>query len=255
MTHHMRRSLALVVFATVFFSVTVPATGQPYHERIPPSQVTDDHTDLLRIYEQAIFDSAVYQNKNLRPLRPLVADANGEVIVATLTSLNGNAGELLPISGAGVWVTGVPEVQDICRGFTGDVVMQVRQLLGLPPDAHVPRVLVLRAKASDIFRPAVDPNAFTTSPCSQLVNAPTPSDCGNVFPSETTVSHIAWIATQSLGLHKLPHGYPWTHLGYTYNWKPNADRYGASEYVIRRGAPVVIVENVTSEAYCRPPQP
>ncbi len=241
-------------FSLVLFLLALSAAGQPYHLRIPPARITAEHTNLLTIYGQAIFDSAVYQRKNLRPLRPLTADANGDVIVATLTSLDGNAGELLPITGAGVWVTGVPEVQNICRGFTGDVVMQVRQLLGLPPDAYVPRVLVLRAKASDIFRPAVDPNVFTTAPCSQLTNAPAPSDCGNVFPSDTTPSHFAWIATQALELHEIPHGYPWTHLGYTYNWKPGADRYGASEYVIRAGAPVVIVENVTPEAYCAPPQ-
>lgn len=243
------RRIALSLF---LFLVAIPAAGQPYHLRIPPPRVTAEHTNLLAIYEQAIFDSAVYETKNLRPLRPLVADADGEVIVATLTSLDGKAGDLLPITGSGVWVTGIPEVQDICRGFTGDVVMHVRQLLGLPPDAHVPRVLVLRAKASDIFRPAVDPNVFTTSPCSQLTNAPAPEHCGNVFPSDTAPSHYAWIAAQSFELHEIPHGYPWTHLGYTYNWKPGADRYGASEYVIRPGAPVAIVENVTPEAYCAP---
>lgn len=234
----------------LFFACS--AMAQPYHQRVPPSPVTAEHKSLLATYHQAIFDSAVYERKHLRTLRPLTADANGEVTVATLTSLDGDVGHLLPITGSGVWVTGVPEVQNICRGFTGDVVMQLRQLLGLPPDAHVPRVLVLRAKASDIFRPAVDPNVFTKSPCAELSDAPRPQDCGNVFPAETTPAHYAWIASQALELHEIPYGYPWTHLGYTYNWKPNADRYGASEYVIRPGAPVVIVSKSTPEAYCQP---
>jgi len=43
-------------------------------------------------------------------------------------------------------------------------------------------------------------------------------------------------------LHTIPNGYPWTHLGYTYNWAPGGDRYGASEYVIRGNAKAVIVD-------------
>jgi hypothetical protein len=54
---------------------------------------------------------------------------------------------------------------------------------------------------------------------------------------------------------ELPGGYLWTHLGYTYDWAPDHDRYGASEYVIRAGAPALIVGNVTAEAYCRLAKP
>ena len=123
--------------AILFLCAAGSVFAQPYHQRVPPSQLTKEHQALLAIYERALFDSAVYQSKHLRTLRPLAPDANGEVIVATATSLDGKVGELLAVKGAGVWVTGVPEVRDICRTFTGDVVMQVRQLLGLPPDAHI----------------------------------------------------------------------------------------------------------------------
>lgn len=250
----MRRWFTLVFSSAIGICIAVSAAGQPYQQRIQALSVTREHDRLLAVYERAVFDSAVYQSKNLRALHPLVADANGEVVVATLTSLDGKVGDLLPVTGAGVWVTAVPEVQEICRGFTGDAVMGLRQLLGLPPDAHVPRMIVLRAKAADVFRPAVDPDVSTAMPCDLLREAPTPRDCGNSFPSDTTASHYAWMASQELELHELPNGYPWTHLGYTYNWTPGADRYGASEYVIRPGAPVVIVENVTPEVYCRRPE-
>ena len=60
------------------------------------------------------------------------------------------------------------------------------------------------------------------------------------------------MATESFFLHTIPNGYPWTHLGYTYNWAPGADRYGASEYVIRGNAKAVIVDNATTAQYCAP---
>jgi hypothetical protein len=61
------------------------------------------------------------------------------------------------------------------------------------------------------------------------------------------------MATEVFFLHSIPNGYPWTHLGYTYNWTPGADRYGASEYVIRGGATATIVDNVPSLKYCAAP--
>jgi len=247
------RFVSLFVLAISLASIT--ASAQLYHQRIPPSQVTDEYSALLARYERSIFTSAVYDSKNLRQLCPLVADENREVVVVTMTSKDGNVGDLLPITGTGVWVTGVPEVQDICRHFTGDVVMRLRELLGLPPDAHIPRALVLRVKITDVFRPAVNPDVSSTTPCEQLADAPALSDCGNAFPAETAPSHYAWMASQAFELHTLSHGFPWTHLGYTFNWAPDTDRYGASEYVIRPGAPALILQNVTSESYCRPSNP
>ena len=239
----MRRLAALMILTSV------PLLAQPYHRRL---QVTV-RSELQAAYERAIYDSSVYRAANLRRLRPLVPDKNGEVLVATLTSLDDAAGTLITAQGDGIWVTGVPEVQETCRQFTGDVVMKVRQLLGLPPDADVPRVLVLRVAISDIFRPSPDANVTTTMPCARLSGAPLPADCGNAYPPTTTPAHYAWMATDSFILHQLPGGYPWTHLGYTYNWAPGADRYGASEYVIRTGANALIVENTTPVQYCAAP--
>ena len=236
----MRKLALLAVLAAA------PLLAQPYHQRKGTAE------DALHVrYERAIYEASVYERANVRPLRPLTPDQNGEVLVATLTSMKGNVGELLTVGGSGIWVTGVPEVQDKCRTFRGDVVMRLRQLLGLPPDAHVERFLVFRARAVDIFRPSPDARVTTTLPCPTLVDAPIPQDCGNAFPAETTTEHYEWIAQQSFRLHVLSHGYPWTHLGYTYDWAPgDSDHYGASEYVLEPGAIVLIVENVDPLAYC-----
>ena len=78
---------------------------------------------------------------------------------------------------------------------------------------------------------------------------------GNRAPASFTPWRVTGSsAASSFSLHAVPDGYPWTHLGYTYNWAPSADRYGASEYVIRKDAqyPIVVVSNVAPEAYCAP---
>src|SRR5205823_7816020 len=123
----------------------------------------------------------------------------------------------------------------------GDVVMQLRELLGLPPNAAAPRFLVLRARIEDLFRPSPDGDVHTSFPCQSLPDAAPASDCGNAFPQNTSAAHYQWMAEEVFYLHAIPNGYPWTHLGYTYNWTPRADRYGASEYVMRANAQALIV--------------
>lgn len=209
--------------------------------------------DLRDLYTRTVFEASVYQRQNVRELRPLVPDEHGEVTVASFTSRDGAPGTFLTAFQPGMWVTGVPEVQEKCRQFSGDVLLQLRQLLGLPPDANLPRVMVLRAHIRDLFRPSPDPDPSTVYPCQRLHDAPIPDNCGNAFPATTSAEHYKWMAESFVFLHQLPHGWPWTHLGYTYNWTPGGDRYGASEYILRGGAMALILENTTPLDYCKPP--
>lgn len=244
------RKFAWVAIALVLS--TSSAFAQPFRKRVeaPSAPLSAVDQTLWNLYFRAIYDSSVYQQVNLRQLRPLTPDSNGNILGATLTARQGTVGETFQVTGSGVWITGVPEVQNICRGWTGDVPMRLRELIGLPPDADIPRVLTLQVKASDVFRPAVDPTITTTYPCAVAAGGPIPNDCGNVFPSNTSAAHYTWMAQSAFELHELPDGYPWTHLGYTYDWAPGQDRYGASEYVIRAGATVTITAVSTPVEYC-----
>jgi len=240
-------SLAACASNTAGVAQTTRPTAPVVDATLAPAAQT-----LWNSYERALYDSAVYENANIRPLRPLVPDADGNVLVVTLTKWDAEPGTTLTAGKGGSWVTGVPEVQAICRGFRGDIVMQLRQLLGLPPDAEENWFLLLRARAADIFRPATDDLTSTRFPCAIADAAAVPSDCGNVIPDTTTPAHYAWMASSSFSLHQVPSGYPWTHLGYTYNWMPGADRYGASEYVIRPKATATVLQHIPPAEYCAP---
>jgi hypothetical protein len=45
-------------------------------------------------------------------------------------------------------------------------------------------------------------------------------------------------------------GYPWTRLGYTYDWHPDTPETGLSEYVIPQGSTVEVHANVETREYC-----
>lgn len=64
----------------------------------------------------------------------------------------------------------------------------------------------------------------TEWPCSDSTNA----TCSEQFPNWVSSDHVKWIANQMLSsyviaeAHTEAYSYPWTRLGYTYDWKPGA---------------------------------
>jgi hypothetical protein len=204
--------------------------------------------DPADVYRHAVFESAVYQRDHVRELRPLTATDDGTVLVASLHAV-GLPQKTLHLEGD-MWVTGVPEVRDLCRTFDGDVLGRLHQLLGLPPvkKGESGYFSTIRVHASDLFRPAPDSRIDTRFPCDDT----TSQTCGNDFPSNATPAHRAWIASSTLGLHRWPSGYPWTHLGYTYDWGGRGESaYGASEYIIRGGSDVDVIEVMSYTDYCK----
>lgn len=215
-------------------------------------QIAPDQTSvLLADYNAAIYDAAVYKFSNLRPLRPLKFDpATKSVEVVSLTDFDYKVGATtLPVY---VWVTGVPEVQELCRDFSGDLNLRLHQLFGLHPNRKFKHFVVMRVKEGDIFRPTANPDPTTTLPCSYPVAA----NCGEAFPDNVSAVHVRWLANQLLNSYVIsesyliPVGYPWTRLGYTYDWKYGANKYGASEYVIQSGSSVTVSAVIPYQKYC-----
>ncbi|HEX8144185.1 MAG TPA: hypothetical protein VF553_16405 [Pyrinomonadaceae bacterium] len=216
-------------------------------------QSAPDQSDILAAYNAAIYDASVYKFSNLRPLRPLKFDpATKSVSVVTLTDFKYHLGATrLPVY---LWVTAVPEVQEICRGFSGDLELRLHQLFGLHPNRKISDFVVMEVKEGDIFRPTANSDPTTTLPCSY----PIPANCGEAFPETISETHLRWFANQMLSSYVIsesyliPVGYPWTRLGYTYDWKPGANKYGVSEYVIRPGSNVRVTEIIPYKKYCSP---
>lgn len=210
--------------------------------------------ELMNAYNNAIYDASVYKFSNLRPLKKLEFDPQTHTArVVTLTDFPYTLGVTKPLP-VEVWVTAVPEVQDACQRFKGDIALRLRQLLGLPPAQKFTHFVVLTVKQGDIFRPAVNPNPTTTFLC----DCPIDWACGKGFSKDISQKELTWLANQMLGSYAISestqtrNGFPWTRLGYTYDWSPGSGKYGASEFVIWRGSVVTVEEIIPYETYCRP---
>ena len=235
--------------------VTPPVATTPPPATTPPMTFAD-----------AVKDAAVTTPAKVSTqLSPLIesnahlvwkgAAPNRKILFVTWTSWDGydkSVSKSIPLSRE-TWVTAAPEMQEFCRGLTkaapptGDAlapatVLRLEQLMGLPANGGKDRFIELWADPADVFRPCPDPET-------------TDHECSVDFPAAkrfVTVSedHVKWfekLKETSYG----DKGYPWTRLGYTYDWGGGAGHVGLSEYVIRGGATVEVKAVSKNGVYCR----
>ena len=144
-----------------------------------------------------------------------------------------------------IWVTAVPEVSQLCTEMApteADLTMRLRQLLGLPPTISRDGFVELWVDPYDLFRPAAD-------------NEITDTTAGLDLPKDITSEYRTWFNEQRASRYfqsKEPvnQAYPWTRLGYTYDWGSFCDKQGISEFVIRKQSTVVVNKTATINAYC-----
>jgi hypothetical protein len=125
--------------------------------------------------------------------------------------------------------------------------LRIRQLMGFPPNKQLAWVVTFWVKMEDLFRPC--PDGETNDKACQLY-----------FPVDTKWDHFIFIESYRTNsyCHKTNPllNYPWTQLGYTYDWNPqNKSHMGLSEFVIKPGAGVIIEAKVRIEDYLKAERP
>jgi len=226
-----------------------------------------------RAYRQAIIDSTVATPEEVVTdlLVPTPADARtkwrtieGEqyLLVGLLRRepfANVKVGDRFSLSGDR-WVSVPGQLDQACANYrcsaqsTSRLDQTLKQINGLPPDADYRYVVRFWIKATDLFRPCTDPRVSSAS-CPEEVTsasatAPVPTTLGTTnlasflwqqtnyawrmpdrFQPRTAVSCAKVWTTQNC------YGFPWTRLGYTYDWSPKSkDDVGLTEFVAVSGA-------------------
>lgn len=216
-----------------------------------------NNTDkLMQLYKNAVKDAADAEPQEIS--RNLVAlteatpsliwrtqNDRKQLLALTWTSWDGydsQTGQTITTT-RDTWVTSAPELKKFCTQYakTGqNLTLRLEQLLGLPPGNGKTRFVELWVTPSDLFRPSADPEvsdheAEVHFPESKL--------------SPISQSHKDWytsLSAQSYG----DDGYPWTRLGYTYDWGNPITEVGLSEFVIQTGAQIEVKDVILNEDYC-----
>lgn len=140
-----------------------------------------------------------------------------------------------------IWITTAPELQNRMKAEkVTNVNRRLIELLGLPPNATYSYFVEFWVKPSDLFRPCPDAEITDTK-------------CDLCFPANVSKEHQNWINENRISRYyqcDLYNQYPWSQLGYTYDWNPNnTNHVGLSEFVIPANKNIVVKAIYTTEEY------
>lgn len=156
-----------------------------------------------------------------------------------------------------VWVTVVPQLRNYLVGKACPPTNErIRQALGLNPGFSYEALVEMYIKPSDLFRPSPDPEitdhqaelatkldySIWVFPSDQnpflkidetALFLDSPWDWKGAIPFKNWFMNRAETIYNREGEDVSKWGYPWTRLGYTYDWGNPDDHVGLSEFVVR----------------------
>jgi len=218
------------------------------HSNTVPSDI-----DLQQAYRSAIEDARIAEPAEIS--RDLVAIVyynnnlvwegqpdNSPVLVVTWTSWDGyndKVGQSITTT-RDTWVTVVPEIKNFTnwkRLSEDKRTLRLEQLLGIPPKNGKKWFVEIWANPKDMFRPSPDPDI-------------TDHEAELDFPQYVSAEYMQWFNELQMNSYG-ENGYPWTRLGYTYDWGNPKSEIGPSEFVIKAGSEININSVSTTSDYCK----
>lgn len=113
--------------------------------------------------------------------------------------------------------------------------LRLKQLLGKAPDFDGTYFTVFWVPVKDVFRPA-----FVPDPTNDVMNVAFPSSFEE-DRSESAVWFKKWFDKTRSQAYRREGGFPWTRLGYTYDWgRTDGGKYGLTEFIVREGAEIEV---------------
>ncbi|GEM_PF-799082 len=113
--------------------------------------------------------------------------------------------------------------------------LRFKQLIGLPLDSSYTHVSGFWVSPENLIRPAYEPDISKSVMTDHFAIQPSPA-----FLSWFE-GNMKWSYEES--------AYPWTRLGYTYDWAYNGKEYGLSEFLIQKDAQVDVAFTYTIDAF------
>jgi hypothetical protein len=246
--------LARLVYALAFVALAAaPAVAASLPSDVPVAGEAAD--DLLDAYNRAVKDAAIKRKSFEKRLTPIDGGKSEVRLVAfrwigasDLTDANGRLNN-------SYFVALPKEIKAACKGAGGEV-LALQQILGLPPRTGEYVFVEFSIATKKVFRPCASGPEVTTTSCSFDLPKEAAVRARAADPEFAETQAFVFQQMWSSYTRNVPDnesfGYPFTAMGWTYDWNPEAeDTYGVSEYIAKGGAPVRGVQKIAPKTYCR----
>ncbi len=205
---------------------------------------------LEEAYNESINISMVPNRAVVNDLTPIIysnqdlikqgVEGNWTVLMVTWTKYDSSypLGHNLSTWWGETWVTVAPELQGFFRQNVDrntNLSLRAAQLLGLPPACNNQYFVEMYVHPADLFRPSPDNEINDTS-------------ASLTMPQNINATYKSWFDGNIISSY-YPKKFPWTRLGYTYDWGNPTTGEGLSEFVLKKNATVLVHSVSTTEAY------
>lgn len=193
--------------------------------------------DLEVLYQSAVRDAAFADEDEILPLVSLTPedkmttwDSEGRVLLCTWHNYPDSypEGEDVIIEWGYVWMFTDKEIASYKDELKkcGDPETRLKQLIGLPPDCDYSTVTGFWVSPENVIRPA-----YRTDTAS--------GEMTTSFDENVDADFKEWFDGNIIDSY-FDDFYPWTRLGYTYDWADNDTEYGLTEFLVLDKAEVTV---------------
>lgn len=191
------------------------------------------------LYRNAVIDSMVAEPSEIHPLvciskdEPLISWKDGKVLMLTMNKYPDfyKEGEEVKFIYGHTWTFTDKEMEEWYKNNKRNVAdwpLRFKQLLGITPEENYTHISAFWSDPKDIRRPAYQTD--TAKQVTEDVLDGSALDglsdwfCGNI------------VSSYYIGKTK----YPWTRLGYTYDWVDNGKEYGLTEFLVLKDSKATV---------------
>ena len=239
-------SLLCILLAAVLISLY--CTFAPGRSSSGSSVAARPYRSNAELYADAVRDAVFADEDEILPLvnisrqDPNVIWDGDKVLVTFLHKYPASYpdGETITLEWGNVWCVSAGELYQFIRENRNEVTdwnLRLHQIMGMPENKAT-SVTSLWVDADLLYRPA-----YVTDPNAEMQNTLQPTGDASFDASykEWFDGNIIWSYFDS--------AFPWTRLGYTYDWADNGTEYGLTEFLIFSGATAKVETTHTLEDF------
>lgn len=207
------------------------------------TEASDESGDDLQIlFGEAVKDAMIIDKDEILPVVSLdegepyaVYDDEGRILLYTFHKYPDSYpdGADVKLEWGNVWTFTGGELEEKYQENKDSVTdwqTRLKELIGLRPDNESNYFTAMWVKPEDVFRPAYVSDIGTV-------------EMTDSFSEDVNEEYKAWFDDNIISSY-FDGAYPWTRLGYTYDWADNGQEYGLSEFIVKKDSNIKVAYTV-----------